>query len=331
MEEVVEEVVKDVVVEAVVAADVDADADAGAVSGGIGKGTRVRIVEGEHADVEGEIFWWGRSRWGHGMRAGVTPTTDEKEKLWVDATELRAIDDEGNELDPQPMYDIPPAAPEIEIRGIEVAYGLARAITAVRLARGYPAGKAISAGVRLHRLNAVEANLGCRIPDAVIAYVVSGLGSIRDVGDLERLTKNLMGQFKERPDDAPAEAVVFEADRGCFYAFIKGAEADDTSYVVYDSKRAYAPGLPCALEERLLDELGGEEIDRNVQAFEVVVDYITEDEPEEAPPAVQWITHKKFGRGVIQLVEPTSKGDKLTVRFEDGELRKLMDSFVEYE
>ena len=40
--------------------------------GGFGKGARVKIIGGvEGVGHVGEIFWWGESRYGEGMRAGV--------------------------------------------------------------------------------------------------------------------------------------------------------------------------------------------------------------------------------------------------------------------
>lgn len=52
------------------------------------RGARVRIVGGKGKGVAGEVFWWGKSKFGDGMRAGVTG--DDGEKYWVDADDLAA-------------------------------------------------------------------------------------------------------------------------------------------------------------------------------------------------------------------------------------------------
>ncbi len=55
-----------------------------------GKGDRVRIKNGKDAGVEGTIFWWGESKWGDGMRAGIE--TDDGETVWSDAADLEAVE-----------------------------------------------------------------------------------------------------------------------------------------------------------------------------------------------------------------------------------------------
>lgn len=59
-------------------------------SKGLGKGVEVRIIAGKAEGETGTIFWWGPSKWGEGMRAGVE--TDSGEKVWADAAELEALD-----------------------------------------------------------------------------------------------------------------------------------------------------------------------------------------------------------------------------------------------
>lgn len=54
------------------------------------RGDRVKVVEGRDAGSEGTIFWWGESKWGDGMRAGIE--TDDGEKVWADASELAAAE-----------------------------------------------------------------------------------------------------------------------------------------------------------------------------------------------------------------------------------------------
>lgn len=57
-----------------------------------GRGDRIRVKSGNDAGAQGTIFWWGESKWGDGMRAGVE--TDDGEKLWVDAEHLEATAEE---------------------------------------------------------------------------------------------------------------------------------------------------------------------------------------------------------------------------------------------
>lgn len=53
------------------------------------KGDAIRITGGEGSGSEGTIFWWGESKFGPGMRAGVE--AEDGEKYWVDAEHLEAL------------------------------------------------------------------------------------------------------------------------------------------------------------------------------------------------------------------------------------------------
>ena len=66
-----------------------------------GRGDRVRVKSGKDQGAEGTIFWWGESKWGKGMRAGVE--TGEGEKLWIDAEHLESLDAD----DAEPDDDLP--------------------------------------------------------------------------------------------------------------------------------------------------------------------------------------------------------------------------------
>lgn len=55
-----------------------------------GKGDRVRILDGKDAGTEGVIFWWGESKYGDGMRAGIK--TDSEETVWSDASSLEPVE-----------------------------------------------------------------------------------------------------------------------------------------------------------------------------------------------------------------------------------------------
>ncbi len=54
-----------------------------------GKGDSVKITGGDGSGSEGTIFWWGESKFGPGMRAGVE--AEDGEKYWVDAEHLEAL------------------------------------------------------------------------------------------------------------------------------------------------------------------------------------------------------------------------------------------------
>lgn len=60
------------------------------VANAFARGDRIRVKSGKNAGAEGTIFWWGDSKWGDGMRAGVE--TDDGEKLWIDAEHLEATE-----------------------------------------------------------------------------------------------------------------------------------------------------------------------------------------------------------------------------------------------
>lgn len=54
------------------------------------RGDEVTVKSGKDAGAAGTIFWWGESKWGDGMRAGVE--TDDGEKVWVDAEHLERVE-----------------------------------------------------------------------------------------------------------------------------------------------------------------------------------------------------------------------------------------------
>lgn len=54
------------------------------------KGDRVRVTSGKHEGATGVIFWWGESKWGDGMRAGIN--TDDDDTAWVDAEHLESAE-----------------------------------------------------------------------------------------------------------------------------------------------------------------------------------------------------------------------------------------------
>lgn len=294
-----------------------------------GKGTRVRITTGDAAGVEGEIFWWGRSKWGYGMRAGVKADGAD-DKHWVDAAELVAIDADGNELDPQPAIASPSFRTEIEIRGIDVPYALGRLLTGLRIHQGLPRGRAASATVRLDRLRATEIALGCRIPDPVVAYVMAGVGSLRDIPALLGLNAGL----REKLGVDDFDLVAFDSDHGDYLTFRHDAPADDATYVTLRHDGSALVRVEGELEDYVSGRLGPAlaDLDRATPPLEIVVDYVTTTEPA-APeePREEWVSHKSFGRGVVVGREATSKGDKLTIRFADGETRKLLANFVQFE
>lgn len=79
-------------------ADVDEEALEEAMAANVfGRGDRVRVKSGKGEGAEGSIFWWGESKYGDGMRAGVE--TDDGEKLWIDAEHLEALDAEEEDSD----------------------------------------------------------------------------------------------------------------------------------------------------------------------------------------------------------------------------------------
>lgn len=52
----------------------------------LGKGVEANVTGGEHQGASGTIFWWGKSKYGEGMRAGLE--TEGGETLWVDESDL---------------------------------------------------------------------------------------------------------------------------------------------------------------------------------------------------------------------------------------------------
>lgn len=52
----------------------------------LGKGSKVVVTGGDHQGESGTIFWWGKSKYGAGMRAGVK--TEDDATLWVDEADL---------------------------------------------------------------------------------------------------------------------------------------------------------------------------------------------------------------------------------------------------
>lgn len=56
----------------------------------LGKGSAARVTGGEHEGKSGTIFWWGKSKYGEGMRAGLE--TEAGETVWVDESDLEVAD-----------------------------------------------------------------------------------------------------------------------------------------------------------------------------------------------------------------------------------------------
>ncbi len=59
-------------------------------AGEMGKGDRVLVKAGRDSGAEGVIFWWGESKYGEGMRAGLE--TDDGKTIWADAGDLEVVD-----------------------------------------------------------------------------------------------------------------------------------------------------------------------------------------------------------------------------------------------
>lgn len=71
------------------------------------RGDYVKVIAGKDAGSEGEIFWWGESKFGDGMRAGIE--TSNGAKVWAAANELEHADgggaDGGGDDDFAPIAD----------------------------------------------------------------------------------------------------------------------------------------------------------------------------------------------------------------------------------
>lgn len=298
------------------------------------KGMRVRVVDGENEGVEGDLFWIGQSKYGPEMRAGVTSDEDESQ-VWVMAGEMRAINEDGEELDPQPRLPMTgtPAKDEYTIRAITVPFEMARLLTAIRIEIGYPPRKAASATVRMDLLQNAEQQLGCPVPDAVIAYIAAGVGSRRskEIGSVCSLTRRLLDS--QHPDDdrslADSPKLAFDEESRDFLVFNRGTARDSHEVERLGQHDGWEDGAMMSIVTRLADIAG--EVPANTEPFELVIDYVTVEESEVEETNEQWISHKKFGRGHVTDIEPSSKGDKLTIEFEDGETRKLLARFIEFE
>ncbi len=293
-----------------------------------GKGTRVRVSEGDHEGAIGEVFWWGRSKFGPELRAGVL-TEEGEEKIWVEAKEIIAIDEQGEDLDPQPRKTLEKKRrSEFEVRRVELDPEFARAITTIRLRRGIPESNAAETVVRMDQLADVEKRLGCKIPDAVLAYVAGGAGesAARHPEAVVGFTADLISNF-DREDVSKAEELAFDDDNGNFLVFSRGAELDDVSIRLLDHEESFLEGPRMSILEYLAERVG--ELDPRTPPFSVRVDYLTKD-AEPVEPVEIWVTHAKFGRGRVTDVEKSSKGDKLTIEFDDA-TRKLLERFVVYD
>lgn len=67
------------------------------------RGDNVRVVSGKDAGAEGTIFWWGESKFGDGMRAGIEVSGGDK--VWAAANELEHADGGGSDDDLDPISD----------------------------------------------------------------------------------------------------------------------------------------------------------------------------------------------------------------------------------
>ena len=67
------------------------------------RGDHVRVVSGKDAGAEGTIFWWGESKFGDGMRAGIEVSGGDK--VWAAASGLEHSDGGGASDDLEPIAD----------------------------------------------------------------------------------------------------------------------------------------------------------------------------------------------------------------------------------
>lgn len=300
------------------------------------KGMRVRVTEGDSVGVEGELFWIGRSKYGPEIRVGLKSEADDAQ-VWVMATEIRAIDEQGAELDPQP--ELPSTGPKVPqreytFRPINVPLDMGRIITTIRLEKGYPATKASGTVIRMDFLDNTEKLIGCSIPDAVITYVTSGMGVHRskDITAVATLTRKLIDARDPHAITPLEEApqIAFDLDGDTFLAFERGASLDTLDVTRLEAKNGWKTTPEINLAGLLTDRVG--KVSPSTEPFQLMVDYLTTEKPvEEVESNERWVTHKTFGRGLVTDITPSSKGDKLTIEFEGGETRKLLARFIEFE
>jgi hypothetical protein len=212
------------------------------------------------------------------------------------------------------------------MRSIAIAPELADALGKLIAARG---GVAFSARVRIQDLEAIERDLGVRLPDPVIAYVAAGVSAWGDGPiNLAAIRARTLDVIDLQEDGGETEgrrfAVIDDDSNGNYIAIVAGARADSSAVRFLDHEESYTlDGGVLDLLEVIEDRLATE-IDPGAPLAPFSVELYDRPDP---PPAEIWVSHVKFGRGKVLA----QADDVITVLFDSAGQKRLKRSFLSFD
>ena len=210
-------------------------------------------------------------------------------------------------------------------RTLEISADLAQRLSRARAVRG----DTTPCRLRIEDIDAVEDEIDCRVPDAVLAYIAAGVSAWGD-GPLSVLrVRDLTLEVREMAEQTgdPAiermlsRVVVFDDDaNGNYLAFPKGAAR--TSEQIY-----FVEHEACTLIDASLASQLDRVVARGNTSPSPTVALVFEMVGPDPEPPTAWAVHPRFGRGRVV----SRMGDTLVIQFENDGEKRLKASFVTIE
>ncbi len=168
--------------------------------------------------------------------------------------------------------------------------------------------------ISLHAIESVEREVGATLPDPVIAFLAAGVSPWGD-GPV-RLSLVAPRTLELREDGIIGDdfVVIDDDSNGNFIAFNRTSRDPDELWFV-----DHETGWDSANRMSLIETLDVARNEPDASPFELMIDPTPP-----LAPAVRWISHATFGRGVIVA----EADDVVTVRFEGVGEKRVKRSFL---
>ncbi len=215
-------------------------------------------------------------------------------------------------------------------RAFELKPLIANLLHDLRVVRGV----AQACRIRLSEVEGIEREFECQMPDAVIAYLASGVSawhsdsvSIERCRELTLAFREMCAEYGyafERDDElVDTDAfIIFDDDTsGNHIAFRRGAKRAADSIVVLKHRSREVSDE--SIGDNISRALESEDTKRTNKQIVIQID----DDIAAAAGTKLTVHHVKFGRGEVLR----ESDDKLTVRFEGGVEKTLKASFLTFE